>query len=156
MSSTIAIYTQTYHDFIPRTLRALDKAVGIYIPTMYTCFVNKYHSALRKGADPAEGKAVYAKHLETVRARAKAQKRDYLEFDVKQGWRPLCRFLGKDVPRDENGEEKPFPRVNDAGAYHDVFNGLFMTVMLKRLGEWAVSLGAVAALAYGSWWAWNM
>ena len=22
----------------------------------------------------------------------------YLEFDVKEGWEPLCRFLGKDVP----------------------------------------------------------
>ena len=29
-----------------------------------------------------------------------------LIFNVKQGWEPLCRFLGKPVP------ETPFPRVN--------------------------------------------
>ncbi|MGH2346345.1 MAG: sulfotransferase [Chloroflexota bacterium] len=28
-------------------------------------------------------------------------------FDVKQGWEPLCRFLGAPVP------DKPFPRLND-------------------------------------------
>jgi hypothetical protein len=31
-----------------------------------------------------------------------------LVFDVKQGWGPLCAFLGVAVP------EGPFPRVNDA------------------------------------------
>ena len=31
-----------------------------------------------------------------------------LVFDVKQGWEPLCKFLGKPVP------DTPFPHVNDA------------------------------------------
>ena len=32
-----------------------------------------------------------------------------LVFNVKQGWDPLCAFLGKPVP------DEPFPRVNDSG-----------------------------------------
>lgn len=32
-------------------------------------------------------------------------------FDVKKGWEPLCRALGKDVP-----EYIPFPRLNDSEA----------------------------------------
>mmetsp|Transcript_34667 Transcript_34667/g.80170 ORF Transcript_34667/g.80170 Transcript_34667/m.80170 type:complete len:133 (-) Transcript_34667:331-729(-) len=32
-----------------------------------------------------------------------------LEFDVRQGWTPLCKFLGKDEPP----KEKPFPHIND-------------------------------------------
>jgi hypothetical protein len=35
------------------------------------------------------------------------RKRDYLEFNVKQGWGPLCAYLGRDVPEGE------FPRSND-------------------------------------------
>ncbi|PWY83571.1 hypothetical protein BO70DRAFT_395994 [Aspergillus heteromorphus CBS 117.55] len=31
--------------------------------------------------------------------------------DVKEGWEPLCRALGKEVPKDI-----PFPRINDAEA----------------------------------------
>jgi hypothetical protein len=31
-----------------------------------------------------------------------------LEFDLKDGWRPLYKFLEKDVP------DREFPRVNEA------------------------------------------
>ena len=31
-----------------------------------------------------------------------------LVFNVKEGWEPLCKFLGKDVP------EVPFPNVNES------------------------------------------
>ena len=35
-----------------------------------------------------------------------------LVFDVKEGWEPLCRFLGVPVP-----EGVPFPRLNDAAEF---------------------------------------
>lgn len=34
-----------------------------------------------------------------------------LVFEPKQGWEPLCAFLGKDVP------DEPFPRVNDTAEF---------------------------------------
>ncbi|KAI8610568.1 P-loop containing nucleoside triphosphate hydrolase protein, partial [Chytriomyces sp. MP71] len=34
-----------------------------------------------------------------------------LEFHVKEGWAPLCAFLGEDVP------DVPFPRLNDGASY---------------------------------------
>ena len=34
-----------------------------------------------------------------------------LVFNVKQGWEPLCKFLGKPIP------DKPFPRCNDTGKF---------------------------------------
>ena len=43
---------------------------------------------------------------EFVRQTVPAEK--LLEFDVRQGWGPLCEFLGiKEVP------EEPFPHIND-------------------------------------------
>jgi len=34
-----------------------------------------------------------------------------LVFDVKQGWEPLCAFLGVPVP------DEPYPRLNDPGRF---------------------------------------
>jgi hypothetical protein len=42
--------------------------------------------------------------------RAVVPKENLLEFEYKDGWEPLCKFLGKDVPAG------PYPRVNDAQA----------------------------------------
>ena len=36
-----------------------------------------------------------------------------LVFEVKQGWEPLCQFLGVPVP------EEPFPHLNDTQSYVD-------------------------------------
>ena len=35
-----------------------------------------------------------------------------LVYDVKEGWEPLCEFLGVEVP-----EGKPFPHLNDTEAF---------------------------------------
>jgi hypothetical protein len=49
--------------------------------------------------------AVYERHIEEVKAHVPADK--LLVFDVKQGWAPLCEFLGVPVPSDA------FPHRND-------------------------------------------
>jgi hypothetical protein len=50
-------------------------------------------------------------HNEAVR-RTIAPER-LLVFEASQGWEPLCRFLGRPVP------DMPYPRVNDAGQFHE-------------------------------------
>ncbi|MEQ4725784.1 sulfotransferase [Nonomuraea sp. B19D2] len=42
-----------------------------------------------------------------------------LVFDVREGWEPLCRFLGVDVPAGE-----PFPHLNDAKAIRQTMERL--------------------------------
>jgi hypothetical protein len=49
-------------------------------------------------------KSVYREHNERVRAVIPRDK--LLVFNVKQGWEPLCEFLGVEVP------DVPFPRAN--------------------------------------------
>ena len=46
----------------------------------------------------------YQKHNAHVQANVK--KENLLVFNVKEGWEPLCKFLGKEVPNEE-----PFPNV---------------------------------------------
>ena len=51
---------------------------------------------------------VFERHIATVRAEVPSSK--LLVFDVRDGWEPLCDFLGVPTPSDE------FPNVNDATA----------------------------------------
>jgi hypothetical protein len=71
--------------------------------------------------------ATFERHNEKVRQRVSSEK--LLVYEVKEGWRPLCEFLGVDVP------DKPFPHLNDA----EIFRGRIrrirrLTVAMAVLG----------------------
>jgi hypothetical protein len=61
-------------------------------------------------ADRARCTAVFAAHNEAVREVIAPER--LLVFDVKEGWEPLCAFLGVRVP-----EGEPFPRRNDTAEF---------------------------------------
>jgi hypothetical protein len=52
----------------------------------------------------------FHRHVDQVKAYVAPER--LLVFDVAEGWRPLCGFLGLDVPAE------PFPRINDAKAFN--------------------------------------
>jgi hypothetical protein len=54
--------------------------------------------------DKAHCLRVFEQHYERVRSTVPAER--LLVYRVQEGWEPLCRFLGVDVP------DEPFPRVN--------------------------------------------
>ncbi|KAE8447045.1 hypothetical protein EG329_011180 [Mollisiaceae sp. DMI_Dod_QoI] len=61
-----------------------------------------------------EGKIRFSRHNEMVRNAAKERGREILEFEVKDGWGPLCGFLGVEKPQ-EVGDG--FPRSDDWAEY---------------------------------------
>jgi hypothetical protein len=68
-----------------------------------------------------------------------------LVFDVKQGWEPLCAFLGVPVPTDE-----PFPHVNDAADFSSRQRGQYLHIARSLLPALGFALaGGVVALASG-------
>ena len=77
----------------------------------------------------------YREHVEEVRRVVPPER--LLVYDVKEGWEPLCRFLGRPVPAGV-----PFPRLNDRRFFQRVMVAL-------RIAEWALPAallaGAVAA-----------
>jgi len=82
--------------------------------------------------DRAKAIAAYRAHLDEVRRTVPAER--LLEFDVREGWQPLCHFLGRPVP-----EDVPFPNLND--------RAFFRRVMLAlRILEWLVPAIVVAGL----------
>ncbi len=61
--------------------------------------------------DAERFRAAYAAHMDAVRTHFARRPGDLLELDVTRGdgWSPLCRFLGMDIPG------QPFPWANRAG-----------------------------------------
>lgn len=60
-------------------------------------------------ADKAYAIEVFNEHIEEVKSYVPADK--LLVYQVKEGWEPLCAFLGVEVPN------KPFPRLNDRESF---------------------------------------
>lgn len=58
--------------------------------------------------------AMFHNHRAAVEREVPAEK--LLVFDVRQGWEPLCRFLGVKAP------ETPFPRMNESEGFHERFS----------------------------------
>jgi hypothetical protein len=53
----------------------------------------------------------FERHNEEVKQRVPAEK--LLVYEVKEGWGPLCEFLGVEVP------DKPFPHLNDTEVFRE-------------------------------------
>lgn len=64
------------------------------------------------GADKAGLEAAFVAHANAVKAAIPADQ--LLVHDVKDGWEPLCAFLGAPVP------DAPFPRSNDRSEFWDL------------------------------------
>jgi hypothetical protein len=60
-------------------------------------------------ADREHAVRAFTEHNEAVRRVVPADR--LLEFEVSQGWAPLCDFLGVPVP------DVPFPRANDSASF---------------------------------------
>ena len=76
----------------------------------------------------------YEAHNAQVKAHVPSEK--LLVFNVKEGWAPLCAFLGKDVP------PEPFPNVNESAEL------AFVARVMKGLTyAWLPAMAVTVALA---------
>ncbi len=93
-----------------------------------------------KFEDRAAAIRIFEEHTREVEATVAPER--LLVFDVKQGWEPLCAFLGVPVPHGE-----PFPHVNDAADFarrqRDQYQAI-VRAFLPALG--AAAAGAAVAV----------
>jgi hypothetical protein len=73
-------------------------------PAMRT-LAEQYHKNMWANDFPVHGRLAYQKHNDLVRELGKGSR--FLEYNVKESWGPLCRFLEKPVP------DQPFPMKDD-------------------------------------------
>jgi len=82
----------------------------------------------------------YDYHMEYLRRVVPEGKLHIVE--VKDGWRPLCKALGKPIP------DEPFPRINDAKATEDFFKGLVMRGLIAWAQIFAVAVVVLGVASY--------
>ncbi len=78
----------------------------------------------------------YINHLQEVKEFIPKEK--LLEFNVKQGWEPLCKFLEVEVPKE------PFPHLNDTKE----INAAFFGAQVMGGCVWIVGLAVVAGASW--------
>jgi hypothetical protein len=86
--------------------------------------------------NPDHAQRVFDEYTMRVRATVPADR--LLVYDVREGWEPLCRFLGVPVP------PTPFPNVNDRKT---MLRQLAALRALFRFGPWVI----LALLVLGAW-----
>lgn len=69
-----------------------------------------------------------------------------LVFNARDGWEPLCLFLGKEVPN------VPFPHVNQRDEHRNTFSKARKDALVKALGKATVNVGILAGVFGFVWW----
>ncbi len=123
---------------------------------LFTFAVPEMHDAIRlvddliwegtfggRFADRAHAMRTYVDHIQDVRETVPAER--LLVFDVKQGWEPLCAFLG--VPPLVG---VPFPHVNDAATFQRHARNQAAWNIL-RFGATVAGVAGVSVLAWLGW-----
>jgi hypothetical protein len=81
---------------------------------------------------------VFNQHVEQVKARVPADR--LLVYDVRDGWGPLCAFLGVEAPRGV-----AFPHLNDSASFHARIRQRIVTRWRLALGLGGLGLAVTAA-----------
>ena len=76
---------------------------------------------------PDGWKSQYARHNAAVRGLVPEGR--LLEYNVKEGWGPLCRFLGVPEP------DSPFPHENKLGEAGNIVDKLHKFRVMERAGD---------------------
>lgn len=125
-----------WYDSMVGTIWAIQKVFPRWLPRNVwkihddILWNSRFHGEFTNRAAAIEA---YRAHLDEVRRNVPADR--LLEFDVREGWEPLCRFLGRPVP-----DGVPFPRLNDRVYFQRVMVAL-------RVVEWLVPAALLAGLA---------
>ena len=149
-----------WHHSVNNTIRQFDKFMcswlalpikcllalkggGSWVAADYTCTAPtylgpRYPRGMFGAVDAGEETAVrfFNDWVELVKAEIPAER--LLVFEVKQGWGPLCRFLGVPEP------QEPFPNMNDTAEQ------LQRLRAMKRISVllWTAAVAGLGATAY--------
>jgi len=94
----------------------------------------------------------YLERIEDVKKK-KIPSEDLLIYNVKEGWKPLCDFLHKDIPIDEKtGDAMKFPMVNSTEEFQTRIQPV---KRMNNLATATISFVGVIGLAIGGFYVWK-
>ncbi|KAF7304529.1 hypothetical protein HMN09_00855500 [Mycena chlorophos] len=89
-------------------------------------------------------KTAFNDHYERIRALVPKER--LLEYEVSQGWEPLCEFLGRGVPKEA------FPRVNDAAQFQERLDQSIRSIVATFVVRKVVPAVVLTAAAAAAWY----
>lgn len=92
-----------------------------------------------------KGRATKIEHEAMVRGLMIGQEHRFLEWSAEQGWEPLCKFLGKEVPSVD------FPRMNATKDMSDVQKAVSNAALVRIAKRLVVVLVAAVAVGLAAW-----
>jgi hypothetical protein len=108
-------WVESFSETIFTALAGRAEAPEEVHPWMDMCLGVIARAGFEQGMDASALTAAFHAHNEAVRSAIPAAQ--LLEYQVKEGWEPLCAFLGVDVP------DEDFPRTNDRAQFWELVNG---------------------------------
>ncbi|RDW64652.1 hypothetical protein BP6252_10303 [Coleophoma cylindrospora] len=119
---------QTYHRVLQskvfRIAAVLDPGLSVLTEVLHLVLHDWSGGDWRSAAKLREGYSIHYRHVREI-----VPQENLLEWEPKDGWEPLCKFLGKPVP------EEPFPYANKG---NDVSDRLLLGGRI-RLAKWVIS-----------------
>lgn len=113
-----------YHSRLVYFLSFVDDVTALWASVFY-----KGYGAMFGGDFEGRGNEVFARHNERIRELVEPSR--LLEYQVADGWKPLCEFLQVPVPDEE------FPRGNDLADFHSSCSALDRSRVAAVLRSWA-------------------
>ena len=123
------IITELFSKAADVSVKYLEPLDGSQIGLMSRKMIYGYFHANTPDQLRQNAREVYQEHYRRIREAAPKEK--LLEYCLGDGWEPLCKFLGKKIPKGE-----PFPRINEAAALRATF----------RNNQWKLVMRAAMAL----------
>jgi hypothetical protein len=93
---------------------------------------------LAKPEDRGRATKGFEEHVRQGKERVPPER--LLVYEVREGWGPLCAFLGVEAPQGE-----PFPHLNEGEQFPRLMRRAVLSELAPRLGK------AAAAVALGVW-----
>ncbi len=125
--------------------RVIFAFVGLFVPGVFE--IGRMDNEIiwqgtfdGKFEDKRHAIEVFHRHNEEVRRAVPPDR--LLVFDVKEGWGPLCAFLGVPVP-----EGEPFPHVNDAEEFRSRIRRMSRVVRIISYCALGLAVLVIAGLA---------
>lgn len=121
----------------------LEPVMGTHIGRMNLMATRAYWEGETREQIKANAKVIYKRHFVQIRDAVPEDR--LLNFEMRDGWAPLCEFLGKDQPKE------PFPWINEQEEYaRRVWE--FQKQFLWSFGNWSISKAApVVSVAAALW-----
>jgi hypothetical protein len=108
-------WVESFSETIQLALAGRDEAPPPVQPWMDMCLKVIARAGFRQGMSAEELARAFVAHRKAVEAAIPAEQ--LLVFEARQGWEPLCEFLGEPVPAE------PFPRTNNRDEFWDLVKG---------------------------------